>query len=119
MKILGLNAFHGDSAAALLDDGRFVCGIEEERLNRIKHWAGFPAEAVRAVLADAGASLSDVEHAAISRDPGAHLLDKVMFAMRKRPGLGAIRSRLANHKRIQDVGELLNGVMPALDLSSG
>src|SRR5260221_14353362 len=99
MKILGLNAFHGDSAAALLDDGNFVCGVEEERLNRIKHWAGFPAQAVPAVLADSESALSDVEHAAISRDPGAHLLNKVFFAFRRRPGLDAIRSRLANHRR--------------------
>ncbi len=106
--VLGLNAFHGDSAAALLDEGRFVCGVEEERLNRIKHWAGFPAGAVRAVLADAGATLSDIEHAAISRDPGAHLLDKALFAFRRRPGLDAIRSRLANHRRVKDVASLLN-----------
>ena len=48
----GLNAFHGDSAAVILRDGTFACGVEEERLNRIKHWAGFPAAAVGAVLSE-------------------------------------------------------------------
>ncbi len=43
MNILGLNAFHGDASAALLVDGQLAFAIEEERLNRIKHWAGFPA----------------------------------------------------------------------------
>src|SRR2546421_522853 len=42
MNILGLNAFHGDASAALLSDGQLVAAVEEERLNRIKHWAGFP-----------------------------------------------------------------------------
>jgi carbamoyltransferase len=105
--ILGLNAFHGDSAATLLRDGHFVCGVEEERLNRIKHWAGFPALAIDAVLKDGGVSLADVEHVAISRDPGANLLDKVLFAFRKRPGLDAIRDRLMNHKKVAGLDKLL------------
>ncbi len=43
MLILGVNAYHGDAAAALLVDGELVAAAEEERFNRIKHWAGFPA----------------------------------------------------------------------------
>jgi len=45
--ILGLNAFHGDAAAALVVDGHLVAAAEEERFNRVKHAAGFPAEAAR------------------------------------------------------------------------
>jgi len=41
--ILGLNAYHGDAAAAILVDGRLVAAAEEERFTRIKHTAGFPA----------------------------------------------------------------------------
>jgi carbamoyltransferase len=54
VKILGINAFHGDSSAALVVDGRLVAAIEEERFNRVKHWAGFPAESVRYVIDEAG-----------------------------------------------------------------
>jgi carbamoyltransferase len=75
MKILGLNAFHGDASAALLVDGQLAVAIEEERLNRVKHWAGFPALAARAcVNANSGAEL---EHVAVSRDPRAHFWTKV------------------------------------------
>jgi carbamoyltransferase len=42
MNILGLNAFHGDASAAFFSNGQLVSAIEEERLNRIKHWVGFP-----------------------------------------------------------------------------
>lgn len=107
MNILGLNAFHGDSAATLLRDGAFVCGVEEERLNRIKHWAGFPVLAIDAVLRDGGVHLSEVEHVAISRDPKANLLDKVLFAFRKRPGLDAIKDRLMNHRKVAGLEALL------------
>lgn len=107
MYILGINAFHGDSASTLLEDGAFTCGIEEERLNRIKHWAGFPEQAIQTVLAYSGIDLTEVEHVAISRDPSAHLLDKVLFAFRRRPGLDAIKARLSNQRRVQDVSALL------------
>jgi carbamoyltransferase len=44
--ILGLNAYHGDSAACLFVDGKLVAAAEEERFRRIKHWAGLPTEAI-------------------------------------------------------------------------
>jgi carbamoyltransferase len=80
MYILGINAYHGDAAAALIKDGRIVAAAEEERFNRIKHCAGFPAEAVRYCLKAAGISVEDVEHIGISRDPSAHLHKKILFA---------------------------------------
>ena len=41
MIIFGLDAFHGDSAAALVRDGVLVAAAEEERFRRLKHWVGF------------------------------------------------------------------------------
>jgi len=107
VNILGVNAFHGDSSAVLLKDGAFHAGIEEERLNRVKHWAGFPARAIETVLAMGRITLADVAHVAVSRDPKAHLFEKALFAFKHRPGLDAIRSRLQNHGRIGGLRELL------------
>src|SRR5438132_14430175 len=83
MIILGINAYHGDAAAALIKDGRIVAAAEEERFNRIKHCAGFPTESIKYCLREAGISIEDVEHVGISRDPSAHLHKKVLFAARK------------------------------------
>jgi carbamoyltransferase len=83
MNVLGLNAFHGDASAALLVNGQLAFAIEEERLNRIKHWAGFPAEAARACQRAAGSAAAD--HIAISRDPRAHFWAKVARVL-SRPG---------------------------------
>lgn len=107
MDVLGINAFHGDSSAVLLRDGRFEAGVEEERLNRVKHWAGFPAEAILSVLEAGAVGLAQIGHVAISRDPRAHLLQKALHAFRHRPGLEAVRSRLVNHRQIQDVAARL------------
>lgn len=52
--ILGLNAYHGDAAAALVVDGELVAAAEEERFERIKHVAGFPALAAAWCLEEAG-----------------------------------------------------------------
>ena len=54
MIILGLNAFHGDSSAALVRDGLLVAAAEEERFRRVKHWAGFPSEPSPTVCARRG-----------------------------------------------------------------
>ena len=76
MRILGINAFHGDSSAALFEDGQLVAAIEEERLYRLKHWAGFPAAAIRSCLDQGGCG--NVDAIAISRDPRAHLGRKIL-----------------------------------------
>ena len=51
MIILGLNAFHADSAAAIVRDGKLIAAAEEERFRRVKHWAGFPTAGDRILLA--------------------------------------------------------------------
>src|SRR5438128_5401597 len=80
MYILGINAYHGDAAAAIIKDGKLIAAAAEERVNRRKHCAGFPAESVGYCLETAGVSIEDVEHIGISRDPSAHLPKKIMFA---------------------------------------
>ncbi|HVM94253.1 MAG TPA: carbamoyltransferase C-terminal domain-containing protein [Terriglobales bacterium] len=81
MLILGLNMFHADASAAILDDGKILFAIAEERLNRQKHYGGFPALAVKACLDAAGAKLTDVQHVAVGQDSDAHLARKVQYAL--------------------------------------
>ncbi len=80
MYILGINAYHGDAAAAIIKDGELIAAVEEERFNRFKHCAGFPTESVRYCLQAAGIPIEAVEHVGISRDPSAHLHKKILFA---------------------------------------
>jgi carbamoyltransferase len=108
MNILGINAFHGDASAALVTDGMLSAAIEEERLNRHKHCAGFPTLAARAVLTGSGVAPQEIEHVAISRDPKANLYKKVLFAVRKRPSFTKlVRDRLANVAKVRSVDEAL------------
>jgi carbamoyltransferase len=81
MLILGLNMFHADASAAIVQDGEVVFAVAEERLNRHKHFGGFPALAVKACLDAVGAKISDIEHVAVGQDSDANLIKKVQYAM--------------------------------------
>src|ERR1035441_7297166 len=83
MLILGLNAFHPDSSACALKDGKLVAAVAEERLGkRFKHVAGFPGNALREVLRMAGATIGDVDYIAIGNDSNANLRAKVAHVLR-------------------------------------
>ena len=79
MYILGINAYHGDSSACLLKDGEVVCATEEERFRRIKHWAGFPSEAIKFCIQDAGITIEQVDYITISREHKANFYKKIIF----------------------------------------
>jgi carbamoyltransferase len=102
--ILGLNAFHGDAAAALVIDGELVAAAEEERFNRVKHCAGFPALAAAWCLADAGLEPGQLDHVAIGRDPKANLGAKLGRVLRGGISPAYVRERLANASKVRDVG---------------
>ncbi len=103
--ILGLNAFHGDASAAVLENGEISSALEEERLNRTKHWAGLPLSAARICLADA-----QPDHVAISRDPRAHLFDKFKRAATRPHKWAMLAPRAANSARIARTAEGLQAV---------
>src|ERR1041384_7555889 len=81
MLILGLNMFHADASAAIVQDGEVVFAIAEERLNRIKHYAGFPSLAVKACLDAVNAKITDIDHVAVGQDSDANLAKKVQYAL--------------------------------------
>src|ERR1039457_5099133 len=81
--ILGLNAFHPDSSACVLKDGKLVAAVAEERLGlRHKHVAGFPGRAVAEVLRMAGALIRDVDYVAIGNDSNANVPAKVRHVLK-------------------------------------
>src|SRR5215813_1000452 len=107
MIILGLNCFHGDSSAALIRDGQLVAAAEEERFRRIKHWAGFPSQAITFCLAKGGITLSDVDHVAINQDSRANLVGKLHYILAQRPDLRLMWSRWKNRQARDNVACLL------------
>ncbi len=94
--ILGINTFHAGASAALLIDGEPIVALAEERLNRVKYFAGFPKLAIAKCLEIGGVSFSDVDAVAVGRDSSANLHKKLEFAVRnpaKLLNLARIRSK--------------------------
>jgi carbamoyltransferase len=61
MYILGLTTL-GDAAAAIIKDGELIAAAEEERFSRKKHHLGFPYNAIRYCLDEAGIEMKDIAH---------------------------------------------------------
>jgi carbamoyltransferase len=73
--------FHADASAAIVEDGRVLFAVAEERLNRRKHFGGFPALAVKACLDSVGAKVADLDHVAVGQDSDANLAEKARYAL--------------------------------------
>ncbi len=101
MIILGINAYHADSSAAIFVDGKMIAAIEEERFTRVKHWAGFPELAIAFCLQEAGIGYADVDYYTIGRDPKAKFIKKLLY-LAKNPGgsFAAVKDRLGNSKKV-------------------
>jgi carbamoyltransferase len=106
--ILGLNSYHADASAALLRNGELVAAVAEERINRVKHFAGLPVLAIKEVLDIAGIDLRQVDHIGINKDNKANLLSKLTFAL---TNLGRIakmaRQRLEYRAKAKDAPNLI------------
>jgi carbamoyltransferase len=112
MIILGVNAFHADSSAALVKDGVLVAAVEEERLRRIKHWAGFPSQSIAYCLREGGLRLNDVDHVAVNMDSRAHRMRKVGYVLGHSPNMRLVLARLQNRRKRRQVPELLAEAFP-------
>src|SRR5437868_5495298 len=112
MNILGLNAFHGDSAAALVCNGKLVAAAEEERFRRVKHWAGFPSVAIASCLRDAGLTLSDIQHVAVNQDGRSNFLRKLAYLATHRPNLELMINRLKSRRARKSIPDLLAASFP-------
>ena len=116
MYILGINAYHADSSAAIFKDGIMIAATEEERFRRIKHWAGFPSQAIEFCLKEAGITLDQLDHIAIGRDPKAKFWKKIKFAI-AHPNIGfsTIISRLKNAQQVSTLEDEFAKHFPSIN----
>src|SRR5690349_24762909 len=101
--ILGINAYHADSAACIMQHGKLLAAAEEERFRRIKHWAGFPAQAIHYCLQEAKVDLADITHVAVNRSNRANLFRKLGYVALKAPSLHLLRAKWKNGKQVTKI----------------
>ena len=107
VNILGINAFHGDASACLVQDGQLIAAVEEERFTRVKHWAGFPSQSIRYCLEAGGITVSEIDHVAVSFNPKANLKRKLLFTLQKRPSLSSLFDRFRKQSKSASIQEEL------------
>lgn len=107
MIVVGLNAYHADAAACVFADGRLVAALEEERVTRVKHAAGFPAHALTRSLELAGLGLGDVDHVAINRSRRAGRLARLGYLLTTLPAPSYVLDRLRNRRAWASVDTMI------------
>jgi carbamoyltransferase len=105
--ILGLNCFHADSSACLLKDGKILIALEEERINRIKHWAGFPILSIKKCLEFEGINIDNIDYIAINQNPTANILKKIKYTFLSRPNFNFYLEKLSNKIKRQNILKLI------------
>ena len=105
--ILGLNAYHADSSACIVVDGKLIACVEEERFRRIKHWAGFPSESIRYCLSSAGIGLDEVSQVALNSNSGSNRPRKLRYTLSHRPTLSLLLGKLKTRLRRSNIKEQL------------
>ncbi len=95
MKIIGLNAFHGDSSACLFVDGEMIAAVEEERFRRVKHWAGFPSESIDFCMRAGNVSLDKIDAIAINSDASSARFKKLGFVLSGQASMALIKEKLS------------------------
>jgi carbamoyltransferase len=116
MYIVGLNCYHGDSSACLIKDGRLVAAAEEERFRRRKHWAGFPAEAIRYCLSAEKLRLDEIDHAAVNTNAYASLWPKLHYAFTGKANWSLLSEKIQTRRRRQALRDRLKTTFPDQNL---
>lgn len=80
--ILGLNVNHADSSACLLKNGKLLFGIEEERINRTKHWAGIPIKSIEECLKSTNIDSSEITDISLNSNPLSNFQKKGFFFLK-------------------------------------
>ena len=80
--ILGINTYHADSSACIIVDGKLIAAIEEERINRKKHFSGYPIESIRECLRIANKQDTEITDIAFNTKPLSNLFAKGAFFLK-------------------------------------
>ncbi len=107
MYILGINAYHGDAAACIFKNDELVAAIEEERITRIKHWAGFPIESIKFCLRECNIDITEVDYLTVSSDPSVNFHKKIFYSLKKSISVEELKDRFKRSRRLISIKENL------------
>ena len=84
-----------------------MAAAEEERFRRVKHWAGFPSQAIAYCLREAKLDLGDVTHVAVNRSGRANFFRKLGYVLTQRPSARLLAAKLRNRQKVASIADEL------------
>lgn len=81
MNILGLNYYYHDTTASIVQDGKLIVAIEEERLTRQKHTWSFPSHSAEKVMSVTNLRPEDFDHIAVSIRPTLNIAPRLAYGI--------------------------------------
>ncbi|MBJ6364100.1 carbamoyltransferase [Paenibacillus sp. GCM10012307] len=66
LKVFDFGRIPHDSAAVLVQDGKVIAAVEEERLNRVKHTGKAPLHSIRLCLSELNLTFADIDKVVIT-----------------------------------------------------
>ena len=76
--VLGIHYFHHDAGAALVQNGKVLASINEEKIRNIKHCGGYPTKSIGEVFKIAKLDPSEVDAIAIVSILGEKMLPQIL-----------------------------------------
>ncbi len=120
MRIIGISPLDKDTNVCLLDDGKLIAALGEERLSRVKMQDGFPHLALAELLERYGLDAGDIDHVAYAffdADKEAALMRKAFDQDMQHPDEAAIRALFERFRNLPAAqGKTYN--IPGLDESA-
>ena len=80
--IIGINANHADSSSCIIVNGELIVAIEEERINRVKHYSGYPINSIKECLKIANINDFEITDIAFNTKPFSNMLAKSKFFLK-------------------------------------
>ncbi len=85
MLILGIFAYQHDASACLIENGKLLSFVEEERLNRERHSAAFPELSIKYLLKQHNKTLDDINYITICWKPGLEIISNFINVLKNFP----------------------------------
>ncbi len=85
MRVLGLSAYHSDSAAALVVDRQPVCAARESLYSRQARDSALPLRAARACLSRGGLGGQELDRVVFYEKPSRHFERTLVNSLRSFP----------------------------------
>lgn len=79
---IGINANHADSSICVFDNNKLIFALEEERINRVKHWAGVPLQSIKYALNYCKINPKEINSITFNTNPFSNLNKKIIFYLK-------------------------------------